>query len=113
VKLAAQLADMTGRAIAEYYGIGATAVGTIHRRREARPDVLKAVETLSRQSRKAETASLTLPAAGVPVDPAGVGHVIGLRSQRSAAAYHVLVVGVTLPISTRCVPDTFPNRKIL
>ena len=43
VQLAAQLADMSGRAIGAHYGIGATAVGAIHCRLAARSDVLQVV----------------------------------------------------------------------
>ena len=52
VQLAAQLADMSGRAIGAHYGIGATAVGAINCRLAARPDVLQIVETLAQQLRK-------------------------------------------------------------
>jgi len=51
VELAAQLADMSSRAIGEHYGIGATAVAANHRRLTTRPDVLKVVETLAAQLR--------------------------------------------------------------
>jgi len=51
VELAAQLADMSGRAIGEHYGIGATAVAANHCRLTTRPDVLKLVETLAAQLR--------------------------------------------------------------
>ncbi|NLX99653.1 MAG: hypothetical protein GXY83_26270 [Rhodopirellula sp.] len=52
VELAARLADMTGRAIGEHYGIGATGVVATHRRLADRPEVLQVVETLARKLRK-------------------------------------------------------------
>ncbi len=52
VELAAQLADMSGRAIGEHYGIGATAVGANRGRLASRPEVFHVVETLRRQLRK-------------------------------------------------------------
>jgi REP element-mobilizing transposase RayT len=52
VELAAQLADMSGRAIGEHYGIGATAIGANRRRLASRPDVLQVVESIGRQLRK-------------------------------------------------------------
>jgi putative transposase len=52
VELAAQLADISGRAIGEHFGIGATAVGANRRRLASRPDALQVVETLGRQLRK-------------------------------------------------------------
>ena len=52
VELAAQLADISNRAIGEHYRVGATAVGANRRRLVSRPDVLKVVETLSRRLRK-------------------------------------------------------------
>ena len=51
-ELAAQLADMNGRAIGEHFGIGATAVGANRRRLTSRPDALQVVETLGRKLRK-------------------------------------------------------------
>lgn len=51
VELAAQLADLTARAIGEHYGIGATAVGANHRRLAGRPEVQDVVETLARRLR--------------------------------------------------------------
>jgi REP element-mobilizing transposase RayT len=51
VELAAQLADMSSRAIGEHYGIGATAVAANHARLTARPELLKAVEKLSYELR--------------------------------------------------------------
>ena len=44
VELAAQLADMSGRAIGEHYAIGATGLGANRRRLVSRPDVLQVVE---------------------------------------------------------------------
>jgi len=52
IELAAQLADMSGRAIGEHYGIGAAGVGANHRRVAARPDVLRIVETLAQELRR-------------------------------------------------------------
>ena len=52
VALAAQLADLTGRAIGEHYGICATAVGANRRRLATRPDVLQVIETLGRKLRR-------------------------------------------------------------
>ncbi len=55
VELAARLAGMSGRAIGLHYGIGAAAVGAIHRRLADRPDVLQVVESLTQQLRKTRT----------------------------------------------------------
>ena len=52
VELAAQLSDMSSRAIGEHYGIGATAVAANHSRLTARPDVMEVVERLSAQLRR-------------------------------------------------------------
>jgi putative transposase len=52
VELAARLADMTGRAIGEHYGIGATGVAATHRRLAQRPELLQIVETLTGKLRK-------------------------------------------------------------
>ncbi len=52
VELAAQLADISNRAIGEHYGVGATAVVANRRRLVSRPDVLKVVETLGRRLQK-------------------------------------------------------------
>jgi REP element-mobilizing transposase RayT len=52
VELAARLADMTGRAIGEHYGIGATGVAATHRRLADQPGVLQVVETLARELQK-------------------------------------------------------------
>jgi len=52
VELAAQLADMSGRAIGAHYGIGATGVGANRRRMASRPDVLQVVEALGQRLRK-------------------------------------------------------------
>jgi hypothetical protein len=46
VELAAQLADLSSRAIGEHYGMGATAVGANRRRLAMRPEMLQLVETL-------------------------------------------------------------------
>jgi hypothetical protein len=53
--LAARLADASGRAIGLRYGIGAAAVGAIHRRLTDRPAVLQVVESLARELRKTRT----------------------------------------------------------
>lgn len=52
VELAAQLSDMSSRAIAQHYGIGATAVPANHARLASRPEVLQVVEKLSAQLRR-------------------------------------------------------------
>ena len=52
VELAAQFAEMSGRAIGEHYGIGATAIRANRERLASRPDVLQVIETLGRQLRK-------------------------------------------------------------
>jgi REP element-mobilizing transposase RayT len=52
VELAAQLADMSSRAIGAHYGMGATAVPANHHRLMARHELLKVVETLSARLRK-------------------------------------------------------------
>ena len=52
VELAAQLADMSSRAVGSHYGIGATAVAANHCRLAARPELLKVVETLATQLRR-------------------------------------------------------------
>ena len=52
VELAAQLADLSSRAIGEHYGIGATAVAANHARLTARAELLEVVERLSTQLRK-------------------------------------------------------------
>jgi len=49
VALAARLAKRTCRAIAEHYGVGSSAVAAIQRRLADRPEVMAAVEALSRQ----------------------------------------------------------------
>jgi hypothetical protein len=46
------LPDMSGRAIGEPYGMGATGVGATHRRLADQPGVLQVVETLARKLRK-------------------------------------------------------------
>lgn len=55
VELAARLADVSHRAVGVRYGIGAAAVGAIHRRLQDRPDVLQAVESLARKLGKTRT----------------------------------------------------------
>ena len=52
VELAAQLADLSGRAIGEHYGICANAVVANRRRLATRPEVLQVIETLGRRLRK-------------------------------------------------------------
>jgi len=52
VELAAELADLSSRAIGERYGIGATAVAANRCRLAARPEQMKVVETLAAQLRK-------------------------------------------------------------
>jgi hypothetical protein len=52
VELAAQLADLSSRAIGEHYGIGAAAVPANHARLTARAELLEVVERLSTQLRK-------------------------------------------------------------
>jgi len=52
VELAAQLADLSGRAIGEHYGVCANAIGANRRRLAARPEVLQVIETLGRKLRK-------------------------------------------------------------
>jgi hypothetical protein len=47
--LAARLSDLSGRAIGAHCGIGAAAVGAIHRRLADRREVLKVVERLAKQ----------------------------------------------------------------
>jgi hypothetical protein len=51
VELAAQLADLSGRAIGEHYGMCATAVGASRRRLPTRPEVLQVIEILARKLR--------------------------------------------------------------
>jgi hypothetical protein len=52
VELAAQLADLSGRAIGEHYGICANVVVANRRRLATRPEVLQVIETLGRRLRK-------------------------------------------------------------
>ena len=52
VELAAQLADPSGRAVDEHYGMCANAVVANHHRLAARPEVLQAIENLSQKLRK-------------------------------------------------------------
>ena len=51
VELAAQLADMSRRAVGAHYGMGGSAVAANHSRLAARPDLLQVVETLSAKLR--------------------------------------------------------------
>jgi len=55
VALAARLANVTCRAIAEHYGVGSSAVAAIQRRVAGRPEVMAVVESLSRQLAKKRT----------------------------------------------------------
>jgi hypothetical protein len=52
VELAAQLADLSGRAVGEHYGMCANGVGANRRRLATRPEVLQVVESLGRKLRK-------------------------------------------------------------
>jgi hypothetical protein len=52
VELAAQLADLTGRAIGEHYGICAAAVGANRRRLATRPEILQVIEMLGKKLRR-------------------------------------------------------------
>ena len=52
VELAAQLADLSGRAIGEHYGMCASAIGANRRRLAMRPELLQVIETLGRRLRK-------------------------------------------------------------
>ena len=52
VELAAQLSDMSSRAIGQHYGIGGTAVTENHARLASRPEVLEVVRQLSARLRK-------------------------------------------------------------
>jgi len=55
VELAAQLSDMSSRAIGQHYGIGSTAVAENHARLASRPQVLEVVNELSVQLRKTKS----------------------------------------------------------
>jgi len=55
VELAAQLADLSGRAIGAHYGICAHGVVANRRRLATRPEVLQLIETLGRRLRKLRT----------------------------------------------------------
>jgi hypothetical protein len=52
VELAAQPANLSGRAIGEHHGLCATAVGASRRRSATRPEVLQVIEILGRKLRK-------------------------------------------------------------
>jgi len=54
MELAAQLADLSGRAVGEHYGVCANAVVANRRRLAARPEVLQIIEKLGRRLRKRE-----------------------------------------------------------
>jgi len=54
LELAAQLADLSCRAIGEYFGIGATAMGANRRRPTSRPEILRVIRTLSRKTAEEE-----------------------------------------------------------
>ncbi len=49
LELAAQLADLSGRAIGDHYGVCANAVGANRRRLATRAEVLRVIETLVRK----------------------------------------------------------------
>ena len=49
LELAAQLADLSGRAIGDHYGVCANAVGANRRRLATRTEVLQVIETLVRK----------------------------------------------------------------
>ncbi len=51
MELAAQLADLSGRAIGAHYGVCANAIGANRRRLAMRPEVLEVIETLGRKLR--------------------------------------------------------------
>ena len=55
VAVASRLANLRGRVIAQHYGIGSSAIGTIHRRLADRSDALEIVESLARQLTKKRT----------------------------------------------------------
>lgn len=55
VALASRLANTSGRAIAQHYGIGSAAIGAIHRRLADRRDALDVVESLTRQLSRKKT----------------------------------------------------------
>ncbi len=55
VALASRLAEESGRAIGEHYGIGSSAIGAIHRRLADRRDALDVVESLAGQLRRKRT----------------------------------------------------------
>jgi REP element-mobilizing transposase RayT len=52
VVLAARLAKVSGREIGQHYGIGSSAIGSIHRRIAKRADALETVESLARKLRR-------------------------------------------------------------
>jgi predicted RND superfamily exporter protein len=52
VELAAQLADLSGRAVGEHYGTCANVVVANRRPMAARPEVLQAIEKLSHKLKK-------------------------------------------------------------
>ena len=54
MELAAQLADLSGRAIGAHYGVCANAIGANRRRLATRPAVLQVIETLRRELRRQE-----------------------------------------------------------
>jgi hypothetical protein len=47
VELAVRLADLSGRAVGQHYGISSTGVGAIHRRAADRPEVLAVAAKLA------------------------------------------------------------------
>ena len=52
LELAAQLADLSGRAVGEHYVMCASAIGANRRRLAMRPELLQVIETLGRRLRK-------------------------------------------------------------
>ena len=52
VELAVRLADLSGRAVGEHFGISSTGVGAVHRRMADRPEVLAIVDQLATSLQK-------------------------------------------------------------
>ena len=55
VVLASELANLSGRAIGEHYGIGSSAIGAIHPRLANRPESQKVVRSLAPQLKRKRT----------------------------------------------------------
>ena len=55
VVLASELANLSGRAIGEHYGIGSSAIGAIHRRLANRPEAQEVVRSLATQLKRKRT----------------------------------------------------------